>query len=74
MLLTAPTSNKPSHIPGPDSTKDSSRYKDIPCKDKGFVTDLSFLEIENRELKMKIRRLEKELADKVMYTLPRLRG
>ncbi|KOB63825.1 Rootletin, partial [Operophtera brumata] len=60
------------NVSGPESTKDSSRYKDagsykdsnIPCKDKGFVTDLSFLEIENRELKMKIRRLEKELGDK----------
>lgn len=55
---------------GPDSTKDSSArgYKDsanIPCKDKGFTTDLSLLELENRELRMKIRRLEKELADKV---------
>ncbi|XP_026732244.1 rootletin isoform X2 [Trichoplusia ni] len=58
---------------GPDSTKDSSMrgYKDlckdsanIPCKDKGFTTDLSFLELENRELRMKIRRLEKELSDK----------
>ncbi|KAF9791677.1 hypothetical protein SFRURICE_020076 [Spodoptera frugiperda] len=54
---------------GPDSTKDSSTrgYKDssnIPCKDKGFTTDLSLIELENRELRMKIRRLEKELADK----------
>nr|XP_049693246.1 rootletin isoform X1 [Helicoverpa armigera] len=55
---------------GPDSTKDSSTtrgYKDsahIPCKDKGFTTDISLIELENRELRMKIRRLEKELADK----------
>ncbi|KAG6445050.1 hypothetical protein O3G_MSEX003660 [Manduca sexta] len=53
---------------GPDSTKDSSTHcykeKEIPCRDKGFGTDLSLLELENRELRMKIRRLEKELADK----------
>lgn len=61
---------------GPDSTKDSSirGYKEpvreckcsaIPSKDRGFATDLTLLELENRELRMKIRRLEKELADKV---------
>ncbi|CAG9120900.1 unnamed protein product [Plutella xylostella] len=56
---------------GPDSAKDSSRcYKDSilkrerPTHDKSFSAELSLLEIENRELKMKIRRLEKELADK----------
>ncbi|CAB3222355.1 unnamed protein product [Arctia plantaginis] len=60
---------------GPDSNKDSSTrgYKElireckcstIPSKDRGFTTDLTFLELENRELRMKIRRLEKELADK----------
>lgn len=62
---------------GPESTKDSSirGYKEplvtkeckcstIPSKDRGFATDLTFLELENRELRMKIRRLEKELADK----------
>ncbi|XP_063827112.1 rootletin [Ostrinia nubilalis] len=50
---------------GPDSTKDSMRcYKEVPCKDRGFTADLTLLELENRELKMKIRRLEKELADK----------
>ncbi|KAL0881925.1 hypothetical protein ABMA27_001684 [Loxostege sticticalis] len=50
---------------GPDSTKDSVRcYKEPPCKDRGFSADLTLLELENRELKMKIRRLEKELADK----------
>ncbi|RVE41676.1 hypothetical protein evm_013674 [Chilo suppressalis] len=51
---------------GADSTKDSIRpYKDvcIPTKDKGCV-DLTLLELENRELKVKIRRLEKDLADK----------
>ncbi|XP_049870906.1 rootletin isoform X2 [Pectinophora gossypiella] len=53
---------------GPDSTKDSSgRYKEPPsctCKGKSFSTELSLVELENRELKMKIRRLEKELSDK----------
>ncbi|KAJ2947625.1 hypothetical protein O0L34_g17426 [Tuta absoluta] len=52
---------------GPDSAKDSSRYKEAPsctCKGKNFSTELSLIELENRELKMKIRRLEKELADK----------
>ncbi|KAJ0177971.1 hypothetical protein K1T71_006844 [Dendrolimus kikuchii] len=53
---------------GPDSTKDSSirAYRDpnIPTKDRSFGAELSLLELENRELKMKIRRLEKELADK----------
>ncbi|XP_053606065.1 rootletin isoform X2 [Plodia interpunctella] len=51
---------------GPDSTKDSVRctcYKDSNLKDKSYG-DLSLLELENRELRMKIRRLEKELADK----------
>lgn len=37
----------------------------MPCKDKSYSSDFSLLELENRELKMKIRRLEKELADKV---------
>lgn len=56
---------------GADSTKDSRGYKDykdykeVPCKDKSYNSDFSLLELENRELKMKIRRLEKELADKV---------
>ncbi|CAH0723529.1 unnamed protein product, partial [Brenthis ino] len=52
---------------GADSTKDSRGYKDykeVPCKDKPYGTEFSLLELENRELKMKIRRLEKELADK----------
>ncbi|XP_063629513.1 rootletin [Cydia splendana] len=53
---------------GPDSTKDSMRYKDsnlsAGCNDKSFRADLTLLELENRELKMKIRRMEKELADK----------
>ncbi|CAK1541264.1 unnamed protein product [Leptosia nina] len=53
---------------GADSSKESQiyKYKDIPCKDKGpsYGTELSLLELENRELRMKIRRLEKELADK----------
>ncbi|XP_060802374.1 rootletin [Amyelois transitella] len=53
---------------GPDSTKESHRvctcYKDSSnLKDKSFA-DISLLELENRELRMKIRRLEKELADK----------
>jgi hypothetical protein len=40
-------------------------YKDyIPCKDKGSV-DVTLLELENRELKVKVRRLEKDIADKV---------
>lgn len=43
------------------------KEKELPCKDRGFCTDLTFLELENRELKMKIRRLEKELADKVLF-------
>ncbi|XP_072949799.1 uncharacterized protein Root [Epargyreus clarus] len=48
-----------------DSNKDSCRYKEtILSKDKTHSTDLSLLELENRELRMKIRRLEKELADK----------
>ncbi|XP_063368164.1 rootletin [Cydia amplana] len=53
---------------GPDSTKDSMRYKDSNLSagrnDKSFRADLTLLELENRELKMKIRRMEKELADK----------
>ncbi|XP_048007047.1 rootletin [Leguminivora glycinivorella] len=53
---------------GPDSTKDSMRYKDsnlsAGCDNKSFRDDLTLLELENRELKMKIRRMEKELADK----------
>ncbi|XP_068626101.1 rootletin [Battus philenor] len=52
---------------GPDSTKESVREtKETPCtcKGKGFSTDLNMLELENRELRMKIRRLEKELSDK----------
>ncbi|XP_061705180.1 rootletin [Cydia pomonella] len=53
---------------GPDSTKDSMRYKDsnlsAGCNEKSFRADLTLLELENRELKMKIRRMEKELADK----------
>ncbi|XP_050349623.1 rootletin [Nymphalis io] len=52
---------------GADSTKDSRGYKDfkeVPCKDKPYNSDFSLLELENRELKMKIRRLEKELSDK----------
>ncbi|XP_039750865.1 rootletin [Pararge aegeria] len=49
---------------GADSTKDSRVYKEIPCKDKPYSAEFSLLELENRELKMKIRRLEKELADK----------
>ncbi|KAM3959769.1 LOW QUALITY PROTEIN: ciliary rootlet coiled-coil, rootletin [Aphomia sociella] len=57
---------------GPDSTKDSIRpathmctcYKESAVtKDKSY-TDVSLLELENRELRMKIRRLEKELSDK----------
>ena len=53
---------------GADSTKDSryKDYKEVPCKDKSY-TDFSLLELENRELKMKIRRLEKELSDKVSF-------
>ncbi|XP_045496834.1 rootletin [Colias croceus] len=55
---------------GADSSKDSRIYKDykdykeIPCKDKPYGADFTLLELENRELRMKIRRLEKELADK----------
>ncbi|XP_073952978.1 LOW QUALITY PROTEIN: ciliary rootlet coiled-coil, rootletin [Choristoneura fumiferana] len=55
---------------GPDSTKDSMRYlptKDSNLsagKDKSFTAELSLLELENRELRMKIRRMEKELTDK----------
>ncbi|XP_069357622.1 rootletin isoform X1 [Maniola hyperantus] len=49
---------------GPDSTKDSRTYKEVPCKDKPYSAEFSLMELENRELKMKIRRLEKELADK----------
>ncbi|XP_038221135.1 rootletin [Zerene cesonia] len=55
---------------GADSSKDSRMYKDykdykeVPCKDKPYGAELSLLELENRELRMKIRRLEKELADK----------
>ncbi|XP_052739750.1 rootletin [Bicyclus anynana] len=49
---------------GADSTKDSRVYKEIPCKDKPYSAEYSLLELENRELKMKIRRLEKELSDK----------
>ncbi|XP_061383860.1 rootletin [Danaus plexippus] len=48
---------------GADSTKDVLLYKEVPCKDRSY-SELSLLELENRELKMKIRRLEKELADK----------
>ncbi|CAF4907255.1 unnamed protein product [Pieris macdunnoughi] len=54
---------------GADSSKEShlyKSYKEVPCKDKGpsYSTELSLMELENRELRMKIRRLEKELADK----------
>ncbi|CAH2085232.1 unnamed protein product [Euphydryas editha] len=55
---------------GADSTKDSRGYKDykdykeVPCKEKPYSSEFNLLELENRELKMKIRRLEKELADK----------
>ncbi|GBP76814.1 Rootletin [Eumeta japonica] len=55
---------------GPESaSKDSGAriYKDSNLcvgKEKGFSAELSLLEIENRELRMKIRRLEKELSDK----------
>ncbi|XP_052754507.1 rootletin [Galleria mellonella] len=59
----------PSHVCScyKDSIRGASHvctcYKDSAVKDKGY-TDVSLLELENRELRMKIRRLEKELADK----------
>ncbi|CAH2040824.1 unnamed protein product, partial [Iphiclides podalirius] len=52
---------------GPDSNKDSIRDPKEPsctCKGRGFNAELKMLELENRELRMKIRRLEKELSDK----------
>ncbi|XP_045535415.1 rootletin [Papilio machaon] len=51
---------------GGDSTKDSSRdvKESCTCKGKSFSAELSLLELENRELRMKIRRLEKEISDK----------
>ncbi|XP_013174159.1 PREDICTED: rootletin [Papilio xuthus] len=51
---------------GGDSTKDSVRdvKESCTCKSKSFSAELSLLELENRELRMKIRRLEKELSDK----------
>ncbi|CAG4970243.1 unnamed protein product [Parnassius apollo] len=51
---------------GPDSTKDSIRElkEKCTCRGRGFNAELSLIELENRELRMKIRRLEKELADK----------